>query len=123
MKKRNTLLKLLLAIVFVFSLICGNVGMNTVMADSEDVILNDETGIPDAELYNAILEEADINEDGILTKSEAEAITYLYAVDLGIESIVGISYCKNLDTLELGNNKISDISPLSGLTKMDTLYH
>ena len=121
MKKRNTLLKLLLAIVFMFSVICGNVGVNTVMAGGEDVIPNDETGIPDVELYNAILEEADINEDGILTKSEAEAITYLYAVDLGIESIVGISCCKNLDSLELEKNKISDISPLSGLTKMDTL--
>lgn len=42
------------------------------------IIKNDETGIPDVKFYEEMLDEADYNEDGILTKGEALGITYLY---------------------------------------------
>ena len=41
------------------------------------VIANDETGIPDKALYQAVLEEGDSNKDGVLTVEEAAGIKTL----------------------------------------------
>lgn len=78
-------------------------------------IPNDETGIPDTALYNAVLSAADSNGDSILTLKEAEKITSLSANGFGISNLQGLSVCKNLVSLDLQNNQISDIRPIKDL--------
>ena len=81
-------------------------------------IANDKTGIPDKALYDGILNVADANNDGVLTISEAEAITELELIKCGIRDLTGLSYCKNLMALSLGNNNIKDISELSKIENL-----
>ena len=46
-----------------------------VSAGSDDgIIYNDDTGIPDPVLYNYLISEYDINNDGVLQKEEADSI-------------------------------------------------
>ena len=90
------------------------------------VILNDETGIPDPNLYAAILAAADgvlgDETDGVLTVSEAEAITSLEASEAEITDLTGIANCRNLTDLRLVNNSINDISALAALNSLELLY-
>lgn len=88
----------------------------------ELVILNDETGIPDKALYDAVLQVADKNKDGKLTVSEAEAVTFLSADQKEIKDITGIGYLKKLTYLSLNNNEISDVSALKDCTNLEHLY-
>lgn len=46
-----------------------------------DLVLNNDEGIPDKALYDALLSVGDSNGDGELTKSEAESVSYLYMYD------------------------------------------
>jgi serine/threonine protein kinase len=45
----------------------------------------------------------------------------LQAGELGITNLSGLEYAKNLEWLELHNNKICDLTPLAGLTKLSFL--
>lgn len=88
----------------------------------EEIIKNDETGIPDKALYDLVLEDGDGfqgNKDGVLTKEEAKKIQYLsksYDSIDEISSLKGIGFCENLERLSIMNkNHITDLSPLSGL--------
>lgn len=81
-------------------------------------IPNDKNGIPDTNLYNAILECADKNNDGILFEWEAEELISLYAAENEITDLTGIQYFTNLEELYLWNNQITDISQLSSLIKL-----
>lgn len=88
------------------------------ISNSEVVISNSETGIPDKALYDGILKVADADKDGVLTISEAEAITELELIKCGIRDLTGLSYCKNLMALSLGYNNIKDISELSKIENL-----
>lgn len=85
------------------------------------MILNDETGIPDENLYNAILNAADSNKDGVLTISEAEALEKLNAENNNITDLTGIAYCKMLQEIDLSDNSIEDVTPLASLTNLKKL--
>ena len=92
-------------------------------ADKDIVITNDENGIPDETLYKAILNQADANGDGQLTKKEAEVVSnILLYYQSGISSLKGIEYCTALKNFTITYSKVSDISPLSGLTNLRYLY-
>lgn len=56
--------------------------------------------------------------DYVLTDKDYESIVSLDASNRKIRSIEGIQKLKNLEWLNLDNNEISDISPLSSLTKL-----
>lgn len=86
-----------------------------------EVIKNDETGISDKNLYDAILEAADTNGDGFLEKSEAEELDYFFAEDKNIVSLEGIQYCKSLKQITLLKSEISDISRLAELSELNTV--
>lgn len=88
---------------------------------SEKIILNDETGIPDTNLYQKVLKKADMNKDGILTRTEAEAVTEIDAAYADISNIKGIEYLSNLQKLKLAHNQITDIRPLAALEKLTML--
>ncbi len=61
---------------------------------------------------------------GDLTKSNVGRITYLhtqYAENIFIENLEGIQHLKNLEKLIIPDSKLSDLSPLSGLTSLESL--
>ena len=114
--KNKKLLTGMLATVLSVCMICSNMSITQAQETNDAVIANDETGIPDTNLYNAILVEADSNKDGVLTIAEAESVWTLSAKEAGIEDLTGIEYCKNICNLYLSNNEIRDISNLNYLT-------
>ena len=59
---------------------------------------------------------------GVLYGSDVQKITNLNLEVVDLVDIGGIESLTNLKTLGLGNNKISDITPLRGLTKLKTLF-
>ncbi|MHA2227551.1 MAG: leucine-rich repeat domain-containing protein, partial [Candidatus Hodarchaeales archaeon] len=59
--------------------------------------------------------EGAITEQDLLTLTELDA-EYRYIYDL-----TGLEYCKNLEWLHLGRNRITSIEPLSGLVKLKFL--
>ncbi|MCX8093405.1 MAG: leucine-rich repeat domain-containing protein [Candidatus Goldbacteria bacterium] len=74
---------------------------------------------PDANLEAAI--RSVINKPkGNICRSDCEKITSLIQClnSKGINNIQGMQYFKNLQELEMYDNQISDINPLSGLTKL-----
>ena len=89
--------------------------------DNSPVIANDETGIPDENLYRVLLFYANGNGDDVLTEDEANSIEVLPAWDEGITNLKGIQYCKALTDADFGENNISDISPLTELTNLKSL--
>ena len=88
---------------------------------SESIIANNEEGIPDEHLYSRLLESADANADGKLSRKEAETITYFEATGLSISNLQGIQYCRNLERLYLSENDIVNIEPLEELSKLEYL--
>lgn len=90
----------------------------------EEIIKNDETGIPDKALYDLVLKMGDGNNDGILTKEEAKSISSIWTSNDSseeISSLKGIGFCTNLNDLYISNkNQITDLSPLKGLN-LDSL--
>ena len=56
-----------------------------------------------------------------LLNTDLETITSIYARDRNISNIYGIEFCKNLDTLNIGNNGISDLIPLFYLRNIESL--
>jgi len=75
---------------------------------------------PDKNLENAIRAEIGKNSGDILP-DDLENLNNLQANGVGIKDLTGISYCKNLSTLWLGDNEISDINPLAKLEKLTNL--
>ena len=85
------------------------------------VIANDETGIPDKALYQAVLEEGDSNKDGVLTVEEAAGIKTL---DTRVnQSLAGIDKLVNLKSLWVteADGKNIDISVLAQLKELKNL--
>jgi len=81
--------------------------------------------IPDAELAAAM--RTAIGTSGDICREDLAALTRLSAYTPSgthISDLTGLHYCTNLTSLDLGNNNntLADISELSGLTKLETLY-
>ena len=122
-RKKLVMLSLLMAGSLMASMpVYAEEGETNPVIPEEEIIKNDETGIPDKALYDLVLKDGDGfwgNKDGILTKEEAKKIQNLYtsydSTD-EISSLKGIGFCENLEYLSIGNkNQITDLSPLSGL--------
>ena len=82
------------------TIVDSKINNKNICSDETDIILNDTTGIPDTNLYHAILKEVDDNSDGILTISEAEELCELHAEGSCIKDLTGIECCKNLEYLK-----------------------
>lgn len=94
-------------------------------AAADKVITNDENGIPDPVLYQALLSELDINGDGIIQKSEAEELQYFYYQgneETGkISSLQGLNLFRNISILSLPFNNLQNLNGIEGL-KIKELY-
>lgn len=89
-----------------------------VYAATNDIIPNDETGIPDEAFYQILLNDWDADQDGRLSKEEAENVSYIMLYDeegQAVSSIEGIQFFSNLETLTIDETGITDISPLEGI--------
>ena len=61
----------------------------------------------------------------VVTKTEMESLTTLTSVGTATEKIDdlrGLSYAQNLTRLNMGGNDITDLTPLSGLTKLEYFW-
>ena len=133
-----------LTLVLVLSLSAFSIRTQAV---EENVILNDDTGIPDKYLYRTILKTLGKNDNETFTKEEASAInelvagnslnkekiksikgignlsalTYLYISSNEITSLEGVEQLTNLRSLYVSNNYLTDINPISNLYKLESL--
>lgn len=80
-------------------------------------IANAETLIPDSALESAIRNTLG-KPTGEITSAEMESLTSLDAEELNITDLSGLETAVNLKRLRLRRNQISDISALSGLTRL-----
>lgn len=108
-------LSIFLAIFLIFGAI--PIGVSA----AEDVIINDENGIPDSALYNYILSVSDSNNDGIIQRSEAETIKFLwcgYHSDEGgekIKTLKGLNNLNNLVIIDVEYNALTTLDGIEGL--------
>ncbi|WP_338631805.1 immunoglobulin-like domain-containing protein [Clostridium baratii] len=77
--------------------------------------------IPDANLKKVLNEKLNQSENSDITKSQLESITSLYATHKFISNLEGLQYCTNLNSLNLNDNQISDISSLKTLKNLKFL--
>jgi len=76
---------------------------------------------PDPNLEQAIRDELN-KPTGDIWESELALLTVLRATERGIIDLTGLEHCINLITLWLPGNQITNIAPLSSLTKLQSLY-
>ena len=91
-----------------------------------DVIENNESGIPDKTLYQNILKVLGKQSTDTFTEQEASSVEELEIVDykkIPMESLKGIGYLTNLETLRIKDQRqLSSLEGLDGrLTKLDAL--
>ena len=89
--------------------------------ESNDIITNDENGIPDKALYDYVLKKGYTNKDCFLTVEEAEKIQEVDIYSSKITDITGIQYLKNLKKLSIYKSKICDIRSLNGMSNLEKL--
>lgn len=113
----------------VFMLLCifsfASVFSIKTLAEEDPAIQNDETGIPDKNLYRAILAELKKKENETFTKAEAASITWLVintakkgteiASFSGIENLTGL---KDLGITGDSVKNLNEISKLKTLTRL-----
>ncbi|GAG49567.1 unnamed protein product, partial [marine sediment metagenome] len=80
---------------------------------------NDSPMFEDPRLESAVRSALGI-EAGRLTRTNLLQLTHLTAVDLNISSLVGLEFCLNLEVLDLSENRVSDLEPLSNLSQLRT---
>ena len=88
---------------------------------ADQIITNDENGIPDKNLYDVLVEKCDNSGDGILTVSEAEDVHSVTLRECNITSLKGIEYLKGVRYLYLDDNNLTDISELGELKDLGTV--
>ena len=91
-----------------------------------DVIENNESGIPDKTLYQNILKVLGKQSTDTFTEQEASSVEELEIVDykkIPMESLKGIGYLTNLETLKIQDQwQLSSLEGLDGrLKKLDAL--
>ena len=82
----------------------------------------DTVNIQDADLRAAIEERLGKAAGESITPAEMATLRSLFAPDRGIGSLTGLECATGLRALDVRNGQISDVSPLSGLPALTTLY-
>ena len=98
----------------------GQVGEPPVITDP-DVLPGTVVPIPDPTLRIMIAEELGDSPNAPLTVEDMERLRRLLSLDRRVHDLTGLQLAKNLNHLELDNSKISDLSPLRGLTNLQFL--
>lgn len=93
-------------------------------AARNDVIKNDQSGIPDKGLYRAVLDELGKKRNQTFTEEEAQSIKKLeipYRYKIGIKSLKGIEYLRNLERLDISGYKLKNLRGIEKLPKLTFL--
>ncbi len=78
----------------------------------------DPINIPDIALKGAIETELWVSDP---TPSDMLGLVELKCIELGIKDLTGLEYANNLTDLSIRLNQVSDISPLTGCSQLETL--
>ena len=111
----------------------GNYHKQQFPLDVNAVLPSEVVEIPDVHLASAIREGLVMERDTPITTHNLRALIDFYAHNRQITDLTGLEHAINLRTVDLGaenvwekgiinSNAISDISPLAGLTKLETLF-
>ena len=73
--------------------------------------------VPDENLAAALRSEIGLTVGADITEVDMRAVTSLIVKDRSITDLTGLEYTTNLTTLNLDNNNISDLSPLSAYSR------
>lgn len=78
--------------------------------------------MPDETLRAAVREELGLPAAAPLTKDQMQRIVSLYLKDKGISDITGLEFATNITELDISQNPITDLRPLSNLTQLTGLH-
>ena len=84
-----------------------------------DVLPGSHILIPDPILRIMITEELGTSSNAPITVEEMEGLSELRSRDRRVHDLTGVHFATNLTRLELDNSRVSDLSPVSGLTNLD----
>lgn len=113
-------------LVFAIILLLGIVPITASAAgdvSSDNIITNDDNGIPDTALYNILLEQCDANDDGCIQQSEADqqiALGLRSTEDNQISSLKGLNLFINVKILIVEYNY--NLTNLDGIDGMNLYY-
>lgn len=94
-------------------------------AAGNDVIKNDQSGIPDKGLYRAVQDALGKKRNQTFTEKEAKSIKMLhipYRYKIGIKSLKGIEYLSNLESLDISGYKLKSLKGIEKLPKLTALW-
>ena len=134
MKPSLRILGILLAVLFLISMVgCGETpdedvaeAEDMVVEAAEDMVVEAVDGatvvdIPDAALHAAILSKL-LPADTFVTVDDMLKLTGFTSEDRDIVNLTGLEYATNLEGLDLSGNGIVDISPLKELKNLWSVY-
>ena len=84
-----------------------------------DVIPGGQVQIPDPNLRAAIAEELGKSVNAPITAEDMEGLTFLSKIEgQGIRDLTGLQFATNLSSIRIDGSKVSDLSPIAGLTQL-----
>ena len=81
-----------------------------------------DSWMPDPNLQLAVREELGLGANDPFTRDDLLKLQRLDPYKYGVKSLKGLEHAKNLTWFSFAENDVSDLSPLSGLMKLETLY-
>ncbi len=99
----------------------GQVGEPPVITQP-DVIPGTQVYIPDPNLRTAIAEELGKSPNAPITVEDMEGLTFLSIIEgQDIRDLTGLQFATNLSSINGSGSKVSDLSPIAGLTQLKAL--
>ena len=87
-----------------------------------DVLPGGQVHIPDPLLRAAIAEALDKSANAPITVEDMEGLTFLSKIEgQGIRDLTGLQFATNLSSIRIEGSKVSDLSPIAGLTQLKAL--
>ncbi len=81
-----------------------------------------DTWMPDPKLQRAVRESLDLNPNQPFSRADLLILHRLDLYQMGVKNLKGLEHAKNLTWFSFAENDVSDLSPLAGLTQLQTLY-
>ena len=87
-----------------------------------DVIPGGQVQIPDPNLRAAIAEELGKSPNAPITAEDMKRLTFLSKIEgQGIRDLTGLQFATNLSSIRIEGSRVSDLSPIAGLTQLKAL--
>lgn len=117
MKNNLKILCILFSFILLVSFTNATPALASSLHSSEEEVVN----IPDENLRKILIRKLGKNNSDDITKSDLESLTILECTRSDIHSLEGLNYCKNLKYFTLGDSHVTDFSPISKLDKLGTI--